>query len=121
MARILLSDDHQPSRELYGEGLRRAGHEVWTASDGKAAYHLFLDRKPDLLLTDWHMPRLNGLDLVLTLRRLGHDTPIILLSGGDSYLHGFLHEIAVIRKPVDAGRLARLVQGMIEPDALAPI
>lgn len=112
MARILVSDDHYPSRELYREGLWRGGHQVFTAADGEEAYHLFLELKPDLLLTDWHMPRLNGLDLVLTLRRLGHATPVILLSGGTSYLHGYLSEIAVLRKPASPAKLARLVDAL---------
>ena len=119
MARILISDDYAPVREAYRGGLVRAGHEVFTAADGLQACERFLDVLPDVVITDWHMPVMNGLDLVLALRRLGHTVPIVLLSGGSTYLHGYLENVVVLKKPVSTEKLARLVEAMMirEPAA----
>lgn len=113
MARVLICDDYAPLRELYHTGLERAGHEVFTAADGKEACEHFLDLRPDVIITDWHMPVMNGLDLVLALRRLGYTVPIILLSGGSTYLHGYLEEVLVLKKPASPEKLARLVEAMM--------
>ena len=120
MARILISDDYTPLREAYRRGLEQAGHEVFTAADGLQACQCFLDELPDVVITDWHMPVMNGLDLVLALRRLGHGAPIVLLSGGTTYLHGYLENVVVLRKPVSTEKLARLVEAMMIREARAP-
>lgn len=112
MARILVTDDYKPLRELYKIGFSREGHEVYTASNGVEAYELFLDIKPDVVLTDHHMPEMNGLDLILVLRKLGYQVPVILLSGGSTYIHGFLEEIIILKKPASHKKLSLLIEAL---------
>ena len=79
---ILVVEDERPIREMIAFGLRRAGFEVREAEDSRAARALLADRHPDLLLLDWMLPDMSGLELAKLLKR-DKDTrelPIILLT-----------------------------------------
>ena len=60
MAKILIADDEQDIRDLLTFTLRFAGHEVVVASNGEEAFHLAQQEKPELVLLDVRMPRMNG-------------------------------------------------------------
>jgi two-component system OmpR family response regulator len=85
--RVLVVDDDPDFRSFVLAGLRRVGIDCEGASDGLMAKEL-LDRvgvEPfDLILLDVKMPGQSGWDLLLELRELGRETPVIFLSGLDS-------------------------------------
>src|SRR5215831_11831847 len=85
--RVLVVDDDPDFRSYVLAGLKRAGIDCEGASDGAMAKQL-LDRvgvEPfDLILLDVKMPGQSGWDLLLELRELGRETPVIFLSGLDS-------------------------------------
>lgn len=67
---ILIVDDSESIREILAFCLENAGYKVMVAYDGMDALR-FLDGRPiDLLLTDYHMPNLNGLELVGKVRQI---------------------------------------------------
>jgi two-component system, OmpR family, alkaline phosphatase synthesis response regulator PhoP len=68
--KILVADDESHILHVVSLKLRNAGFEVLTASDGQEALELALTERPDLLITDYHMPQLSGLELC---RKLKHD------------------------------------------------
>lgn len=80
-AKILLADDNADMRD-YVRSILTPHYEVITAADGEAALHLVLEQKPDLILSDVMMPKLDGLQLTRTLRQepTAKWLPIILLS-----------------------------------------
>lgn len=79
-ARILYVDD-EPSIRKYGElVLKRSGFEVDTAADGEEAWEALKTREYDLLITDNHMPKLTGLELIQKVGAAGLRLPIILAS-----------------------------------------
>jgi DNA-binding response OmpR family regulator len=83
MAKILIIDDDLQVGRMVGEFLRRHGHEIATAANGRLGLTAAAAGRPDLILCDLDMPGLNGQEVVAALRqdeRLG-DTPIIFLSG----------------------------------------
>lgn len=82
MSSILVVDDDQDLRELYIELLRDLGHEVLGAADGLEALELAVSLEPELILTDWRMPRMDGLELCKEIRRIERlrSTRIILHS-----------------------------------------
>jgi PAS domain S-box-containing protein len=100
-ARVLLADDNADMRD-YVSNLLSSRWEVDAVADGQAALDTARHRKPDLVLADIMMPRLDGIDLLSALRRDPElcDVPVILLSarageeaqveglkaGADSYL-----------------------------------
>src|SRR3954468_24922954 len=66
---ILLADDETHILNVVSLKLRNAGFRVRTASDGQEALDLALQETPDLLITDYHMPMLSGLELCRRLRQ----------------------------------------------------
>ncbi|MFO7974448.1 MAG: response regulator [Candidatus Hydrogenedentota bacterium] len=83
---VLVVDDEASESACLSEGLSRAGFLVTTANDAAEAFTLLVDgveapAPVDLLLTDYNMPRLTGLELVDVLRREGLEMPILLMSG----------------------------------------
>ncbi len=79
---ILIADDSESIREILTFSLERAGYQVLAASDGLEAYNYLDGRSIDLLLTDYHMPNVNGLELISKVRQT--DTykylPILVLT-----------------------------------------
>ena len=65
---MLLVEDNQVIRELLAGVLRRAGYEVFAASDGVEGLQQFQLHQPDLLITDLKMPRMNGYELCKLVR-----------------------------------------------------
>jgi two-component system phosphate regulon response regulator PhoB len=79
---ILIVEDEKPIRDMIAFGLRRAGYEVAEAEDCIEARAKLADRRPDLLLVDWMLPDMSGLELTRQLKR-DKDTqevPIIMLT-----------------------------------------
>lgn len=84
MATILCIDDDADVLRGVAEILRRAGHEALTA-DGVVAALQVLDRaRVDLIITDWAMPGLTGIDLLELLQQEGVTIPVIVLTGFDT-------------------------------------
>jgi len=63
MQKILVADDESHILNVVSLKLRNAGFEVFTAADGQEALELAQSEMPDLLITDYHMPQLSGLEL----------------------------------------------------------
>lgn len=79
---ILIVEDERPIREMIAFGLKRAGFEVREAEDCRSARAALADRRPDLVLIDWMLPDMSGLELTRALKR-DKDTrelPVILLT-----------------------------------------
>ncbi|MGD0540681.1 MAG: response regulator [Tepidisphaeraceae bacterium] len=68
--KILVADDETHILNVVSLKLRNAGFDVVTAADGEEAFELAVSERPDLLITDYHMPQLSGLELC---RKLKHD------------------------------------------------
>ena len=77
---ILLAEDEEKVRESFKKVLLLYVDEVYTACDGEEALELYHTHKPDILITDLKMPKLNGLDLIKTIRKENEDIPIIVTS-----------------------------------------
>jgi len=82
MARILIVDDEAPVRRTLRLMLERAGHEVFEAEDGGEAQRKLARCSPDLLVLDLLMPKREGIETIIGLRRSGDATPILAISGG---------------------------------------
>ena len=79
---ILIIEDERPIREMIAFSLRRAGFEVSEAADSRSARRLVADRQPDLMLIDWMLPEMSGLELTRAFKREEgtRDVPIIMLT-----------------------------------------
>ena len=68
MAKILLVEDDQSLREIYGIRLTAEGYEIVTAGDGEEALAAAVREKPDLIISDVMMPKISGFDMLDILR-----------------------------------------------------
>ena len=66
--RVLVADDDRASRLIAEAALRRLGHDCETVSDGTEAWQAFSASPPDVVISDWAMPGLNGLELCRKIR-----------------------------------------------------
>ena len=80
--RVLVVDDHEDSRELYGQYLRLCGYDVETAADGDAALRCALRRECDIVVLDLALPKFDGLTVLRMLRSNARTKaiPVIILS-----------------------------------------
>ncbi|WP_199614328.1 response regulator [Paenibacillus alkalitolerans] len=69
--KVLVAEDEIKISSLMESFLRSEGYEVETAADGATALQLFARNKPDIVILDWMLPLMNGLDLCRKLRELG--------------------------------------------------
>ncbi len=103
---VLIADDDQPSLNGLEAVLTRWGCRVETATDGQIALAKTLALHPSLVITDFAMPRLNGLEVWEVLRRDCPETPVIILTGPYGYLE----------KPVEVPQLRMLVAKALAPE-----
>ncbi len=80
MSRILIIEDELPMRTALKDCLEAEGHRTLTAADGEAGLKRALEEKPDLILLDIMMPRLDGYAVCAELRRLSNPVPILMLT-----------------------------------------
>jgi DNA-binding response OmpR family regulator len=121
MARLVVVEDEPDILLLLATKLRRLGHEVSTAPDGQAGLDLIRQLVPDLVVLDWMMPKLTGLEvcvavkgdpaltnvpvLLLTARTQPADLEAVTAAGADAYLP----------KPFTTDELKRAVEGLLGP------
>ena len=81
-ANILIADDEPNQLELMSFNLSNAGYSIIKATNGKEAIELIENHSPDLIILDWMMPKMSGIDLCRTLRSRSEtkQIPIIILS-----------------------------------------
>lgn len=82
--KILIADDDEVSRDLLEHMLSQEGYEVRVAATGLEAYSILRDEAIQLVITDWEMPELSGIDLCKLIRQGGSEAGyvyVIMLSG----------------------------------------
>lgn len=78
--RILVADDDQATRETLLELLTDEGYEVAVAADGHKAVALLSSFLPDLVLTDFNMPGLDGMDVLAHVKKVSPATPVLIFT-----------------------------------------
>jgi DNA-binding response OmpR family regulator len=110
--RILVVDDDPRTRSAVARLLAEEGYEATEAADGEEASGLLSTWRPDLVVTDLDMPRLDGRGLVQRVRRLRPGTPVLVLSarsdlGADTSTEGFFP------KPVRVDSLLARIRDLV--------
>lgn len=77
---ILAVDDEPSMLRLLEISLRQAGYQPLTAKDGKEALEVILAQKVDCVVTDLHMPRMDGLQLLKEIRKTDSELPVIIVT-----------------------------------------
>ncbi len=121
MASILAVDDSPSMRQLVSMTLKQAGHDVHLAEDGDDALAKAGSLDVDLVITDVHMPNMDGITLTQSLRGLEQFrfTPILILtteSAADMKMRGKeAGATGWIVKPFNAVALLKVVDRVLEP------
>ncbi|MHC1778575.1 MAG: sigma-54-dependent transcriptional regulator [Lentimicrobium sp.] len=133
MSKILAIDDDSIIRTLLTNILTKVGYEVVTAVDGESGLELAISTTPDLVVTDFQMPGISGLDVVTELQRTQPGLPVILLTAhGDVALtiksiqlgaYDFIEKpiqmqelLDVIRNGLEVSRQSRSLTEAISPE-----
>lgn len=84
--KVLVADDDPGSLLVARAAVERSGHDCLTAADGDEAWAVYLEHQPDVVVTDWMMPGMDGLALCRAIRARGADlyTYIVLLTSQGS-------------------------------------
>ena len=82
MAKVLIVDDDMTLRDLYVERMKAEDYTIISASDGEEAIEKTIKEKPDVILLDIMMPKINGIDVMKMLREKDETKhiPIIILT-----------------------------------------
>ena len=117
---VLVVDDEKHFWSILDDNLRSNGFKVYLAEDGPTGLELAQKKKPDMILLDWMMPGMDGLQvleklkaeqstekipvIMLTTKRMVNDVGNALLGGADGY----------ILKPFEIEKLAKVVRGKLK-------
>jgi two-component system, chemotaxis family, chemotaxis protein CheY len=74
--KILIADDSRVMRQIVTRTLRQAGfgdHDLVEAADGRQAYEMVTKESPDLVISDWNMPEMTGVEVLRRLRASGNE------------------------------------------------
>lgn len=109
---VLIAEDEPVSSKLLDAYIRSMGYDPITAVNGLEAYELWRERRPRIVLTDWNMPLMNGIDLCRKIREQEMEdyTYIIMITARENsadLIHGFDSGVDdYITKPVNRDELA---------------
>jgi len=117
MALILVADDEILLAEVLSDILGDAGHEVVTAQHGKRALELIRERRPALVISDFMMPIMTGLELAEAIKADGdlNTLPIILVTGAQGHVARNHRELftEILDKPYDMERLLAVIDSLV--------
>lgn len=83
MAKVLLIEDEENIRKIISYDLRKAGHTIVESGDGQEALDIALKQPFDVLIIDWMLPHVSGIEIVQKLRTQHVDSVMIMLTARD--------------------------------------
>jgi signal transduction histidine kinase/CheY-like chemotaxis protein len=112
---VLLVDDEPLVRAATAEMLRELDHDVVEAASGAEALERLGECGPDIVVTDYMMPRMTGAQLAAVIRRERPEIPVLLITGYAGSADG-AHDLPRLDKPFRRHDLARVIQELVEPE-----
>jgi DNA-binding NtrC family response regulator len=114
--KVLVVDDDEITRDIVAKMFSRKGHEVTTVDCAEKGFDLFLKNRFDLVITDFEMPGMNGIDLATRIKEISPSARVVLMTGQDKNvvqkkLQGN-HVDHVLFKPFRMGEIKDLIKKM---------
>lgn len=119
MNNILIVEDEQPIRSMVGFALGRAGFTLSEAESAEQAFNVIHQQRPDLILMDWMLPGMSGIEMVRRLQRdtATQDIPVIMLTARNEEndrISGFQAGIDdYVSKPFSPAELVARIQAVL--------
>ncbi len=113
---ILVIEDDDGIRDILGEILTEETiHRIFLAQDGESGLNMVQTAAPDLILVDYRLPDINGLELIDRIRRIkGYEqTPMVLMSASLSRENVAGPYLKYLRKPFDLDKLIQMVEEIL--------
>ncbi len=115
---ILIAEDEKQLLNSMVEYLELFFEKVYTAEDGLTAYEIYEKEKPDIIISDIHMPRLDGLSMIEKIRKKDLQTKIIITtahSEKEKLMQAIeLHLVRYLIKPIQSDQLKELLLSLVE-------
>ena len=114
--KVLYVEDEEFTRNELSRFLKRRVGKLCVAKNGKEGFEMFLDQNPDLVITDLKMPKMDGLEMVRKIRRIGSHCPFIVitaLSDSDTIIRAV--DIGIVKyiiKPVNPKELLLTMENL---------
>lgn len=122
MKKILIADDEKNMRWILEKNLKDEGFSVVEAADGQEAFDLFLDTEPDMVILDYRMPELDGMEVLKRIKTINDKVPVILVTAHgstDAAVEAMkLGAIDYISKPFDIEELKIKIKKALNIDEL---
>ncbi len=113
---VLVVDDSQAILDALSGALEDAGLDVVTAMDGEAVFRKLSETRPDVLVVDVFLPKLNGAEVCRLVKAHPHwkRTYLVLMSGrisdGEIDMYRRIGADQILRKPLDVAAVVRMIQ-----------
>jgi DNA-binding response OmpR family regulator len=119
MSTILLVEDDKNERLLYEQELGLEGYEIITADDGKEALEKVQERRPNLIIMDINMPKMEGIEAMGRIVSKHKNIPIIIYTAYSSYKDNFMSWLAdaYIVKSSDLTELKNKIKELLTKEA----
>jgi DNA-binding NtrC family response regulator len=113
-SKVLIVDDEPFNLDLLEQELTELGYAIERASDGAQALHLIQSTNPELVLLDYQMPRMNGIEVLRAIRQNDKDLPVVIITA-----HGSIERAVeaikagaddFVTKPFDPEHLALVIK-----------
>lgn len=117
--KICIVDDHLSMRQMLRFALTAYGLQVFEATNGVDALEILTDNNVDMLIIEWQMPQMDGLELIRRLRKTPHytDVPIVIFSCLDNLEARkearSLGVMTWLKKPFRMAEVQRIVEGSL--------
>ncbi|HEY9059568.1 MAG TPA: sigma-54 dependent transcriptional regulator [Pseudobacteroides sp.] len=122
MKKILIADDEKNMRWILGKALKDEGFSIVEAADGQEAVELFIDTEPDMLVLDYRMPDMDGMEVLKRIKTINQNVPVIMITAHgstDAAVEAMkLGAIDYISKPFDMEELKITIKKVLNIEEL---
>lgn len=114
---VLIAEDDVSLLNYLRTEIRDHGYRTWVAEDGQRALELFLTEQPSIVVSNIHMPKMNGFQLLHATKRLNPDVPVVLTTGFVHFMKYFPEKIdranGSFEKPIDIEMLLNRIDQLL--------
>ena len=121
--KVLVIEDEPLIRDIFAQFLELLGHEADVAADGREGLARFDPLVHEIVITDFVMPGLTGLEVAETIRARGHTTPVVMISGSANprdERRAAQAGLRFLRKPVTFAQFEAAMTEVVEHAGAAP-
>ncbi|MEW9124412.1 MAG: sigma-54 dependent transcriptional regulator [Thermotaleaceae bacterium] len=120
--KILIADDEKNMRWILEKNLKSEGFLVVSAEDGDEAFNMYLDEAPDMVILDYKMPKLDGMEVLKRIKKVNNKIPVIMITAHgstDAAVEAMkLGAVDFISKPFDINELKLTILKVLNIDKL---